>query len=303
MYDLIIIGAGPAGFGASIYAARYKLKHLVIGSDIGGQIVKTSRIENWAGFESISGPELMNKIKNQAEKLGAEIVQDEVGKITKEKDCFSVETKTGRKYQAKAIILALGMRPRKLNVPGEDEFVGKGVSYCAICDAMFFKQKDVAVVGGGDSAAKAALHLAEFSNKVRIFYLDGKLIMEPALQEKIKRKGNVEMHECQEIIEIKGESKVSGIVCKLKNETKEIPVSGIFIEIGSMPSVEIAKNLGVATDEEGYIIVEKDQSTNIAGVYAAGDVTTGSNKFRQLITSVAEGSIAASSVYGKLKTS
>lgn len=301
MYDLIIIGAGPAGLGASIYASRYKLKHLVIGSEIGGQIVKTSRIENWAGFESISGPELMNKVKIQAEKLGAEIIQDEVGKITKKEDFFDIETKTGKKYQAKALILALGMKPRKLNVPGEDEFIGKGISYCAICDAMFFRKKDVAVVGGGDSAAKAALHLGEFADKVNVFYPEGKLIMEPALQDKIKQEKNIELYECQGVVEIKGENKVTGIVCKLKDSSREIPVSGVFIEIGSVPGVEIAKDLGVEVDKDGYIIVAGDQGTNISGVWAAGDVTTGSNKLRQLITSVSEGSIAASSAYNRLK--
>jgi thioredoxin reductase (NADPH) len=301
MYDLIIIGAGPAGFGASIYASRYKIKHLVIGKEFGGQIVKTSRIENWPGFESITGPELIGKFSDQAKKLGAEIVQDEVRKISKQEDSFNIETVGGEKYQTKNIILALGMKPRKLNVPGEDEFVGKGVSYCAICDAMFFRNKDVAVVGGGDSAAKAAIHLGEFANKVNIFYPEGKLIMEPALQDKMKENGKIEMHECQGVAQIEGDSKVTGIVCKLKDEDKKIPVSGVFVEIGSVPGVEIAKQIGVETDNENYIIVKSNQSTNISGIYAAGDVTTGSNKLRQLITSVSEGAIASSSVYQKIK--
>jgi thioredoxin reductase (NADPH) len=302
MYELIIIGAGPAGFGASIYASRYKIKHLVIGKEFGGQIVKTSRIENWPGFESISGPELIGKFSEQAKKLGAEIIQDEVRKISKQEEFFDVETVGGEKYQTKNIILALGMKPRKLNVPGEDEFVGKGVSYCAICDAMFFRGKDVAVVGGGDSAAKAAIHLGEFSSKVNIFYPEGKLIMEPALQDKIKENEKIDLNECQGVVEIEGDGKVTGIVCKIKNEKKKTPVSGVFIEIGSVPGVEIAKQIGVEIDEDGYVIIKSDQSTNINGIFAAGDVTTGSNKLRQLITSVSEGAIAASSVYNKLKT-
>lgn len=302
MHDLIIIGAGPAGFGASIYASRYKIKHLVIGKDFGGQIVKTSRIENWPGFESISGPELIEKFSSQAKKLGGEFLNDEVRKITKQEDHFGVETVGGSKYEVKKIILALGMKPRKLNVPGEDEFVGKGVSYCAICDAMFFRGKDVAVVGGGDSAAKAAIHLGEFASKINIFYPEGKLIMEPALQEKIKENEKMEFYACQGVASIEGDGKVSGIVCRLKGEEKKIPVSGVFIEIGSTPGVEIAKQIGVEVDEEGYIMIKNDQSTNIEGVYAAGDVTTGSNKLRQVLTSTAEGAIAASSVYNKLKT-
>ena len=303
MYDLVIIGAGPAGFGASIYASRYKIGHLVIGKEFGGQIVKTSRIENWPGFESISGPELIQKFSDQAKKLGGEIINDEVRKISKQENFFEVESVNGEKYQTKNIILALGMKPRKLNVPGEDEFVGKGVSYCAICDAMFFRGKDVAVVGGGDSAAKAAIHLGEFASKVNIFYPEGKLIMEPALQDKMKENGKIDLHECQGVAKIEGDGKVTGIVCKIKGGEKNIPVSGVFVEIGSVPGVEIAKQIGVEVDESGYIIVKSDQSTNVPGIYAAGDVTTGSNKLRQLITSVSEGAIAASSVYGKLKTS
>jgi len=305
MYDLIIIGAGPAAFGASIYASRYKIKHLMIGKEFGGQIVKTSKIENWPGFESISGPELIEKIVSQARKLGAEIIQDEVRKLTKQDGFFEAEELNGKKYQAKNIILALGMKPRKLNVPGEDEFVGKGVSYCAICDAMFFRGKDVAVVGGGDSAAKAAIHLGEFASKIHIFYPKGKLIMEPSLLDVIKQDKKIELAACSGVAEIKGNGKVSGIICndgegECKN-CREVPVSGVFIEIGSVPGIEIAKQIGVEADEDGYIIVKSDQSTNVEGVFAAGDVTTGSNKLHQLVTSVSEGAIAASSVYQKIK--
>jgi len=305
MYDLIIIGAGPAGFGASIYASRYKIKHLIIGKEFGGQIVKTSRIENWPGFESISGPELIQKFSSQATKLGAEIIQDEVRKISKKDSFFEIEEFNGKKYQTKNVILALGMKPRKLNVPGEDKFVGRGVSYCAICDAMFFRNKDVAVVGGGDSAAKAAIHLGEFASKVYVFYPKEKLIMEPSLQDTIKQNGKIELVPCSGVAEIKGNGKVSGIICNNGEgeckECKETPVSGVFIEIGSVPGVEIAKQIGVDVDKDGYIIIKDDQSTNIEGVFAAGDATTGSNKLRQLITSVSEGAIAASSVYQKIK--
>ena len=302
MYDLIIIGSGPSGLGASIYASRYRIKHLIIGKELGGLIVKTSRIENWPGFESISGPELIQKFEGQAKKLGGEIVNGEVKKISNDEDSFDLETAGGEKYQAKNIILALGMKPRKLNVAGEDEFVGKGVSYCAICDAMFFRNKEVAVIGGGDSAAKAAIHLSEFASKVSIFYPEGKLIMEPALREKIKENEKIDLQEYQGVSEIEGEGRVTGIVCKIKNKERKIPVSGVFVEIGSVPGVEIAKQIGVEVDEDGFIITKSDQSTNISGIFAAGDVTTGSNKLRQLITSVSEGAIAASSVYGKLKT-
>jgi thioredoxin reductase (NADPH) len=305
MYDLIIIGSGPAGFTASIYASRYKIKHLVIGKDPGGQIVRTSRIENWPGFESISGPELIQKFLDQAKKLGGEFVQNEVRKISKKDEVFEIETMDGVKYEAKNIILALGMKPRKLDVPGEEKFIGKGVSYCSICDAMFFRNKEVAVVGGGDSAAKAAIHLAEFASKVHIFCLKDKLIMEPSLLQIIKDNDKIEMVFCGGVAEIRGDGKVSGIVCRHDEreckDCKEIPVSGVFVEIGSVPGVEIAKQVGVELDKEGYIAINADQSTNVPGIFAAGDVTTGSNKLRQLITSSAEGAIAASSVYNRLR--
>lgn len=301
MYDLIIIGAGPAALGASIYASRYKIKHLIIGKELGGQIVKTSRVENWPGFESISGPELINKFSDQAVKLGAEIIQDEVRKINKKENSFEIETIGSEKYETQNIILALGMKPRKLNVPGEDELIGKGVSYCAICDAMFFRGKDVAVVGGGDSAAVAALHLGEFANSVDVHYPENGLKMEPSWKEKIEKNPKIKMVKCEGIIEIKGEKKVESIVCNLGGNKSESNVSGVFIEIGSTPGVEIAKAIGVETDEDSYIVINRDQSTNIPGVFAAGDVTTGSNKIRQLITATAEGAIAASSVYNKLK--
>ncbi len=301
MYDLIIIGAGPAGFGASIYASRYKIKHLVIGKEFGGQIIKTSRIENWPGFESITGPELVQKFSDQAKKLGAEIINDEVKEIGRKEDFFEVETVMGTRYEAKNIILSLGMKPRKLNIPGEDDFVGKGVSYCAICDAMFFRGKDVAVIGGGDSAAKAAIHLGEFAEKVHIFYLKDKLIMEPALVDIIKQNNKIEMIPSGGIVEIKGENKVSEIVYNSEEGCKATPVAGVFVEIGSVPGVEIARQIGVETDKEGYIIINEDQSTNVPGIFAAGDVTTGSNKIRQLVTATAEGAVAASSVYQKIK--
>ncbi|MDO8529303.1 MAG: FAD-dependent oxidoreductase [bacterium] len=297
MYDLIIIGAGPAGLCASIYASRYKIKHLVIGKEIGGQIIKTSRIENWPGIESISGPELIEKFSAQAKKLGAEIIKDEVGKVKKQNDYFEIETASGGKYEAKNIILALGMKPRKLDVPGEEKFIGKGVSYCAICDAIFFRGKDVAVIGGGDSAAKAAIHLGEFANKVYIFYLKDNLTMEPMLLYRIKNNERLEMIPYLKTVEIRGGEKVSGIVCNFEKGDKEIPISGVFIETGSVPGVEIAREIGVEIDKDGYIIVKSDQSTNIPGVYSAGDATTGSNKFRQLITAVSEGAISAGSVY------
>ena len=178
-YDLIIIGAGPAGLAASIYASRYKIDHLVIGKEPGGQAVEAHNIENWPGTPSISGFELTQKMREHAEKLGGKIIMDSVSNIAKEREIFSITTHTGQ-YQAKNIILALGMEYRKLSIPGEEEFKGKGVSYCPTCDAAFFQDKTVAVAGGGNSAASAAQLLSEYASKVYIIYRGEKLKVDPA---------------------------------------------------------------------------------------------------------------------------
>jgi thioredoxin-disulfide reductase len=301
MYDLIIVGAGPAGLGASIYASRYKLKNMIVGSEIGGQVVEASEIENWAGEKLISGKDLMDKFIDQTESLGAEIVQDEVSRIDKKNGGFEVHTAKGEKYESKSIILALGMKPRKMNIKGEMELIGKGVSYCATCDAMFFKGKDVAVVGGGDAAAMAATHLSEFASKVYLIYQKDGVVWNPARGEEVKKNPKVEMHSCDNVKEIEGEGKVSGIVYECEEGQKKIPVEGVFVEIGSVPGVAIAKDLGAELDDKSYIVVDQTQATNVENVFAAGDVTTGSNKFRQIITAVAEGAVAAGSVYKKMK--
>ena len=301
MYDLIIIGAGPAGLAASIYASRYKINHLVIGAEIGGQITKAWQVENYPGFELISGQELTERFKKQAMNLGGEIISATVENIDNIPGGFAVFIGEDKKYECKHIIFALGMNPRKLDIENEDKFIGRGISYCAICDAMFFKNKDVIVIGGGDSAATASLHLAEFANSVQLLQRRNKCF-EPAWEEKINNNQKITISSFEEIEKILGDEKVSGISYKNKDgEKKEINAQGIFIEIGSAPGVVVAKELGVKTDEHDYIIVSQDQSTNLENVYAAGDVTTNSNKFRQITTAVAEGAIAAGSVYKKIK--
>ena len=300
IYDLIIIGAGPAGLGASIYASRYKLDHMVIGAEIGGQVVEASEIENWAGEKSISGKDLMKKFQDQTESLGGKIVQSEANKIEKAADGFLVRGQNGEEYSSKAIILALGMKPRKMNIPGEEKFIGKGISYCATCDAMFFRDKDVAVVGGGDAAAMAATHLSEFASKVYLLHRE-EVNWNPARQTEMEENPKIELVLSGSIKEVKGEEKVEGIMCEVDGEDQTLDLEGLFIEIGSVPGVVIAEQLGVKVDEQKYIVVDQTQATNVENIYAAGDVTTGSNKFRQIITAVAEGAVAAGSVYKQLK--
>lgn len=301
VYDLIIIGAGPAGLAASIYASRYKIDHILVGNELGGQVVEAAEIENWPGEVSIPGKTLMEKFQHHAHHLEAKIVQSDVSSVIKNEQGFEVNA-GGKKYLSKSIILALGMKARKMNVPGEDKFIGKGVSYCATCDAMFFQGKDVVVIGGGDAAATAAIHLTEFAKSVKILYRDAPT-WEPSWDEQMDKSGKVEKIQFTNIKEILGDQKVAGVKYENAEGEKELAVQGIFIEIGSTPGVTIAKNLGVVLDEQSYIIVDQAQATNVENVYAAGDVTTGSNKFRQIITAVAEGAVAAGSVYRKLKLS
>jgi thioredoxin reductase (NADPH) len=303
MYDLIIIGAGPAGLGASIYASRYKLNHAVIGSEIGGQVTEAWEIENYAGIEAISGKELMAKFVKQTNDLGGTIVQGSVNNVIKTAEGFEISTIDGKTFETKSIILALGMKARKMNIPGEDKFIGKGISYCATCDAMFYRGKDVVVIGGGDAAATAAIHLAEFANSVQLLYKEGTKTFEPAWDQQMAKIGKIAAGTFTNITNIIGGEKVEGLEYELSGEKKELSIAGVFIEIGSVPGVVVAQNLGVRTDEQGYIVVKQDQSTSVDNVYAAGDATTGSNKFRQIITAVAEGAVAAGSVYKKLKLS
>jgi thioredoxin reductase (NADPH) len=301
VYDLVIIGAGPAGLAASIYASRYKIDHLVIGKEPGGQAIEAHKVENWPGTISISGQELTGKMRSHAEKLGAEILMDSVSRLKKTGDTFEITTHASQ-YQAGNIILALGMEYRKLQIPGEAELKGKGVSYCPTCDAPFFRDKVVAVVGGANSAASAALLLAEHASKVYLIYRGEKLKVDPVYEEKISQNGKIEVIFNINVEEIKGGKAVEKIILdkNFRNE-KELDVQGVFIEIGSEPGVELAKQVGVSTDEQGFIVVNPDQSTDISGIYAAGDATTGSNKMCQILTATAEGAIAAGSVYKKIQ--
>jgi len=303
IYDLIIIGAGPAGLTASIYASRYKVKHLVIGKEPGGQANEAHQIENWPGTPSISGFELLQKMRSHAEKLGAQVLTDSVSSVNKKENLFKIATRAAQ-YQAKNIILALGMEYRKLQIPGEAEFKGKGVSYCPTCDAAFFKDKVVSVVGGANAACSAALLLAEHASKVYLIYRGDKLKADPIFEDKISASEKIEVVYGTNIKEIKGDKTVEKVILDKKfNESDELAVQGIFVEIGSEPGVELTKQVGVNIDEQGFIIVNPDQSTNVPGIYAAGDVTTGSNGMRQIVTAAAEGAIAAASVYKKLQVS
>ena len=294
MYDLIIIGAGPAGLSAAVYAARYLMKTLVIGELQGGLASEAFEICNFLTYDNIKGFELAKKMVDHVKSLDIEIKPEKVTKISKN-DSFDVETDSG-KYQAKKIILATGTKRRKLGLENENKLAGKGISYCATCDAAFFKDKVVGVVGGSNSALTAALLLSRFAKNVYIIYRQDHFFRaEPAWVKQVEETKNIQSIFNSNIVELIGEDKLEGI--KLDSE-KTLELDGLFIEIGSDPNVELAEKLNVKL-EKNYIVVDKSQKTNIPGVFAAGDVCN--NVMKQIIVAAGEGAIAAKSAFDELK--
>ncbi len=316
IYDLIIIGAGPAGLTASIYASRYKLANLVIGKQLGGELALAHKIENYPGFISISGLELCGKMKEQAEKLGAKVLLKEVGKIevcsenfeqsSRESSHFKVYISGDELYKAKALIVATGSERRRLNIPGEKEYIGKGVSYCTTCDAVFFKDKVVALVGGADSAVSGAVHTAEYAKKVYIVYRKDQLRAEPMWVEeweKIKASNKGEAIYSTNIMEILGDgTRVTGVKLDKNYQEKDtLSLDGVFVEIGGVPGTSLVKPLGLELDEAGYMVVNEEMETNIPGLFCAGDMVNKSARFKQAIWAMGQGAMAAGSVYKFVK--
>lgn len=296
MYDLIILGSGPAGLASALYAARYKLNTLVIGKEIGGQMNYAHKVENYPGVKSISGQELIKIMKAQVTELGVKILEEDVKDINNLKNGFIILTSKG-KYESKALIFALGTERRKLNLPKEDKFLGKGISYCATCDAPLFKNKIVAIIGGSDSAAMSALLLSKYAKKVYMIYRGAQLRAEPLRVEQIKKNKNIDVIYNAEVAKLSGKNFVEKI--KLTNG-KEISIQGIFIEIGSTPSAYLIKKLALKTDSQGFIITNNSMETNIEGIYAAGDCI--SKKLRQIINACGEGATATFSAYLYIKS-
>jgi thioredoxin-disulfide reductase len=295
MYDLIIIGSGVAGLGAAVYARRFEMKTLVIGDLEGGTITLTHLVENYPGFESLSGLELAQNILKHAKNLGAEIKSATVTKVEETKNGFLVKT-ANEEFESKTVIFATGTEHRKLETKGAAEFENKGVSYCATCDAPFFKGKHVALVGGSDSAVKESLIAAQHAAKVTVLYRGEKLRAEPINIRRMEAAENIETKCCVNIEEIYGSEKVEGV--KLDNG-EDLKLDGIFIEIGRLPKNEIAKDLGVELNEKGEIKITRFAETNVAGVFAAGDVTDAD--WKQAVTGVAEGAHAANQAFEYLQ--
>lgn len=301
IYDLVILGAGPAGMAASIYASYHKLNHIVVGDIVGGTAVGAAKIKNWPGTEAISGAELMQKFQHHAESLGGKIVPSKVIGLGKKDDVFEVST-DGEKYQAKSLIVALGTRRKKMNIPGEDKLLGKGVSYCATCDSIFFKNKTAAVIGGGNSAAMAATLLAEHASKVYLIYRGAELKSQPATVDQLKANLKITIIYNTNVLEVVGEKKVESVNLDLEYQgSKSLKVDGIFVEIGTMPSSDLLGQIGVKLNELGYVEVDQWGKTNIPGVYAAGDIISNTPGFNQIITASADGATAVNAVYKHLK--
>lgn len=291
MYDVIIIGAGPAGMTAAVFAARKGLKTAIFSKDFGGQVNWTSDIENYMGFTEINGRALMDRFQTQVKEHQLEEKQTEVRSIRRDGDFFTVETVDGEEYSARSVIVAVGKRPRTLNVTGENEFRNKGVSYCSTCDGPLFRNVPVAVVGGGNSALKAVFDLNNYASEIHLISLT-ELTADAVLIKRLSGISKLKQYLKHSVVEIKGSKLVERIaVERLEDKNRfEIPVQGVFIEIGLDPNTEFLEGL-VEKTEKGEIKIDCECKTNIPGLFAAGDATTIPEK--QIIIAAGEGAKAA----------
>lgn len=299
-YDVIIVGAGAAGLTAALYSARRGLSTLVLSQDIGGQASTTGTIENYPGYDLVDGFELMMKFKTQAEKYGARVMLEEVMSVKKVADGFTVTSANGN-YSSTALILAQGLTHKRLNVPGEEEYIGKGISYCATCDAPLFKGRSTAVIGGGNSAMDAALLLAHFCPSVTLVNHNAEWRGEKVLIDRISATPTIRQILNAETKEIRGEKTVTGVVIEHQGRTETLSVGGVFVEIGFTVNPALMKEL-TDLDQRNQIIVDPlTNGTSVPGLFAAGDVTTIAQK--QIVISASEGAKAALSVHQYLQAS
>jgi len=294
--NVIVVGSGPSGFTAGLYTARANLSPLLItGNDYGGQVSITYEVENYPGFpEALSGPELVEKMKEQAEKFGTRVEFDYVTEIVTDRHPFLVRTANGKEYPTKSVILCTGARPRYLNVPGEKEYTGRGVSYCGTCDGFFFRGKDVIVVGGGDSAVEEGLFLTKFATRVRVLHRRDELRASKILQHRAFANDKMEFVWNTVVTEIAGdaEGKVSGVKTKntVTGEEGFLETDGVFIFVGHLPNNELLQGK-FHLDEDGHLITDPKMRTNIPGIFAAGEIMD--KVFKQVATSVGQGCAAA----------
>jgi thioredoxin-disulfide reductase len=296
MYDVIIIGSGPAGMTAGIYAVRREMKTLIIGKELGGQLIWANEIENYPGFETIKSFELIQRIKQQASNAGVEFKDDEVKKIEKTIDGNFVLYTNKESFESKTVIISMGLSPRRLAVPGEVEFNGKGVSYCANCDGPFYKGKKVAIVGGGNSALDAAEFMSKVASQVYLIHRNEIFKAFDTLINEVKTRNNIEIIMNTEIKDIQGSGKVERIILGNRNtsEIKEVDLDGVFIEVGRIASTDLVSEL-VERNEKNQIIVKNNMETKTPGLFAAGDVTE--CEFKQITIAMGQATVAALSAY------
>jgi alkyl hydroperoxide reductase subunit F len=297
IYDVIIVGGGPAGLSAAIYLARQKLKTLILTIDIGGQTALSSEIENYLGFESIQGMEFIEKCRKQVEKYPEIEIKEgvEVSKI-KKNGVFTVTTTEQESFQSKTVLIASGKLPRTLGVKGEEQFSKKGVTYCATCDAPLYRNKTTAVIGGGNSALDAILQLSKIAVKVYAINKNPDFKGDEILKQRVKECKNVEVLNNAETLEIIGDKKVTGVKIKINNQEKTINLDGVFIEVGSNPSAGFAE---VEKNKWNEIIINSENMASVEGMFAAGDVTNIEQK--QSIIAAGEGAKAALKIISYLQ--
>lgn len=294
MYDVIIIGGGPAGLTAAIYTSRRELKTLVLSRDLGGQAAQTIEIENYPGFKHISGPDLTAIMADQAKTFGSEIIFNETKRIERKNNVFTVHT-TNNQYQSKSIILAFGRQPKELGVPGEEKYKGRGVSYCTTCDANFFRQKTVTVIGSGDKICNSAILLSKIAQEIYLIS-PNKIIADKTCLSQVKKIKNITDLSPNKIKKINGDKRYVRSITLESGEN--IKTDGIFIEIGSVVDRTLVKGL-VEINEENQIVTNELQETSVPGVFACGDITT--TKYKQIVIAASEGAKAALSCYDYLQ--
>ncbi|MCH7800212.1 MAG: FAD-dependent oxidoreductase [Chloroflexi bacterium] len=298
-YDTLIIGQGASSYAAAMYAARYQMKSIIFGAIFGGETATGGTIENYPGYPEIDGFELMMKFREQAEKYDVPIVNENIVKAEKLDDGFQVTTEAGEIYQGTSIILGVGRERRTLGLEHETEWMGRGVSYCATCDAPMHRGNTVAVVGGGDSAVKGAILLGKYAEKVYIIYRQDRFTRpEPINLTQLDSAPNVQAIFNAQVVQLLGENGLTEIVIDQEFEgSNQLTVDGLFIEIGADPRVELPNQLGLDLNDLNEVVVDKGGATNVEGVFAAGDLTDASGDLKQTITAAAQGAIAATSAY------
>ena len=298
-YDVVIAGQGAAAFAAGLYAARYQIKSLIIGETFGGETATGGLIENYPGYPEIDGFDLMLKFKEQVEKYDVPIIDDKVDSVKKQENLFQVKTFGGEMFSAGTVILAVGRNRRTLNLKNEEEWVGRGVSYCSTCDAPMHKNNVVAIVGGGNAAVEGALLLSRYASTVYLIYRKEEFTRpEPISLQQLNQSKNIKQVMSTNVTQLNGVDGLDSIsIDKAYNGVSEIDVDGIFIEIGADPRVEIPNQLQLELNEKNEVIVDSEMRTNVEGIFAAGDLCNSSGDLKQTITAASQGAIAATSTY------